>query len=136
MECFIVREEDIDRTRKEFLLRDDEAKHAAGPLRMHIWQALMATTLNGLCLTGAISEIEKSSKQPVVRCSIILELPEHNEPRLNVELAIGVLSNRSYFEEIFEKGTELGVSIFTPMISERSEKTHINRERLTRILQS
>lgn len=44
------------------------------------------------------------------------------------------LIKKDKFEWVVEKGTEIGVSHFVPVISERSEKKNLNLERLKRIL--
>ncbi len=44
------------------------------------------------------------------------------------------LAKRDSFEWTLEKGTELGVSGFVPVISERSEKKNVNMERTKKII--
>lgn len=44
------------------------------------------------------------------------------------------LVKKDKFEWILEKGTEIGVSHFIPLLSERSEKKNLNFERATRII--
>jgi 16S rRNA (uracil1498-N3)-methyltransferase len=54
------------------------------------------------------------------------------EPKVKLNLVCAV--TKKTFEWILEKGTELGVSEFTPLISERTEKKDINTERAKRII--
>lgn len=44
------------------------------------------------------------------------------------------LSKRDSFEMVLEKGTELGVAAFVPVLSERSEKKSLNMERAEKIV--
>jgi 16S rRNA (uracil1498-N3)-methyltransferase len=50
-----------------------------------------------------------------------------------VVLALSLIK-KDNFEWVIQKGTELGVSEFVPLISERSEKKGLNMERATKIL--
>ncbi|MSR73237.1 16S rRNA (uracil(1498)-N(3))-methyltransferase [Candidatus Parcubacteria bacterium] len=43
------------------------------------------------------------------------------------------LIKKDHFEWVVEKGTELGVSHFVPILAERSEKKYLNMERLAKI---
>ncbi len=54
-------------------------------------------------------------------------------PKTHLHL-IAAMTKRT-FELVLEKGTELGVSEFTPLISERTEKQNINGDRAERIIQ-
>ncbi len=54
------------------------------------------------------------------------------KPKMNVNLVCAV--TKKTFEWILEKGTELGVSEFTPLISERTEKKGLNMERAQKII--
>lgn len=56
-----------------------------------------------------------------------------NIPKRNVVLAISI-PKKDTFERILEKGTELGVKQFIPILSDRSEKKDINIVRAERIL--
>lgn len=44
------------------------------------------------------------------------------------------LAKREAFEWVLEKGTELGITGFVPLVTERSEKKNLNRERSEKIL--
>ncbi len=56
-----------------------------------------------------------------------------NIPKQNVTLVISI-PKKDTFEWILEKGTELGVKQFIPLLSDRSEKKDINAVRAERIL--
>ena len=54
------------------------------------------------------------------------------EPKKEVHLFLAILKNE-HTEYALEKATELGIKSFTPLITERTIKTNINYERLTKI---
>lgn len=58
---------------------------------------------------------------------------EKNTPKINLNLFMS-LSKRDSFEMVLEKGTELGVNSFIPVLSDRSEKKSLNMERTEKII--
>jgi len=137
MECFIVREPDIDLALNSLVLRGDEARHAVRVLRLREGEKLMATTLNGTCYRASMGRSEQVSKTEwVAHCQIEEILPEHNEPDINVQLIQGIPHQQSKLEEIAEKVTEMGIRSIIPITTKRTEKKTFNRERLIRILEN
>ena len=64
----------------------------------------------------------------------ILETKESkNIPEKEIYLCQSLIK-KDKMEWVFEKGTELGVSFFLPILSERSEKKKINKERAEKII--
>lgn len=64
----------------------------------------------------------------------VLEVTENKvKPARGVCLCVSMIK-KDNFEWILEKGTELGVSYFIPIISERSVKTNFNHERGEKII--
>lgn len=64
---------------------------------------------------------------------IIQETKSENMPRQDMWLFAALIKKDNY-EWVLEKGTELGVSHFVPIISERSEKKGLNMERAKKIV--
>ncbi len=54
------------------------------------------------------------------------------KPGRNVHLCVSLIK-KDKFEWIVEKGTELGITSFTPLISDRSLKNNLNMEKLNKI---
>jgi len=78
------------------------------------------------------SKIELLSKSEGV--FEVVEVTENKvTPKRDVCLCVSMIK-KDNFEWILEKGTELGVSFFTPIISERSVKTNFNHERGEKII--
>ena len=78
------------------------------------------------------SKIELLSKKEGI--FEVLEVTENKvKPMRGVCLCVSMIK-KDNFEWILEKGTELGVSYFIPIISERSIKTNFNHERGLKII--
>src|ERR1035437_6020103 len=78
------------------------------------------------------SKIELLSKKEGV--FEVLEVTENIvKPTRGVCLCVSMIK-KDNFEWILQKGTELGVSFFIPIISERSVKTNFNHERGLKII--
>jgi 16S rRNA (uracil1498-N3)-methyltransferase len=76
-----------------------------------------------------IASLEKGE----VNCSIVSRKTSKGEPARELHLFCSIIK-KDKFEWILEKGTELGVSRFVPLLSDRSEKKDLNMERAQKIL--
>ncbi len=66
---------------------------------------------------------------------ILKKTKNETEPRYKLTLAQGMLKNADKFELLLQKGTELGVSCFVPLLTDRTEQKFLHKvERLERIL--
>ena len=74
-----------------------------------------------------VSEIVLLDKNEGV-LKIVEKIPNENVPKKEIHLFQSIIK-KDKFEWVLEKGTELGISHFHPIISERSEKKNINFER-------
>jgi 16S rRNA (uracil1498-N3)-methyltransferase len=72
-------------------------------------------------------------KRCTVRIVSLVQVPNRT-PR--VTIAVSPLKNASRYEWFLEKATELGVSTIVPVICQRTEKSHLRRDRLQGILVS
>jgi 16S rRNA (uracil1498-N3)-methyltransferase len=112
-EQFYVRPQDV--TEESFVLRQQEFVHAIRVCRKRLGDWLTAVDGQGHRYQGQISNI--SSEEIVVR------LQQHDfgfaEPRVSLTLVQALLKG-GHFEEVVEKGTEIGVSSFQPLITERT----------------
>lgn len=81
-------------------------------------------------------EVEITSMLPKIIQGNVLRVSEcETELPVNVILAQSILKNPEKFEWILQKGTELGVSDFYPLITHRTERQFLPKlERLQRIL--
>jgi len=77
-------------------------------------------------------KVENISKE--VLKGVVEDVKENqNEPELKITL-YQAICKKDKFEWVLQKGTEVGISGFVPMITERTEKLGLNRERLEKVL--
>lgn len=79
-----------------------------------------------------VSEIVSLNKNEAV-LKVVEKIKNENVPKKEIHLFQSIIK-KDNFEWVIEKGTELGVSYFHPIISERSEKKNINFERVRKII--
>jgi 16S rRNA (uracil1498-N3)-methyltransferase len=112
-------------------LEEDASKHIISVLRMQVGERILITDGTGRQATTVISGDHRK------RCSVTVESVESvpvRKPRLT--MAVSPLKNASRYEWFLEKATELGVNAIVPLICQRTEKTHLRRDRLQGILVS
>lgn len=71
--------------------------------------------------TGAVYSVEIgfNPAEKLVQGHVVKSSPASGEPDVIIELCVG-LSHRDKMEWVLQKGTEVGVSVFTPFISSRT----------------
>ncbi|MBN2012706.1 16S rRNA (uracil(1498)-N(3))-methyltransferase [candidate division KSB1 bacterium] len=99
----------------ELFIRGSELKHLASVMRKKRGDIVQVTDGHGLLYTVMIAEISKQQ----VTCFIQKKSRFRNEPMLHLSLASGIPKS-GRFDWIIEKGTEIGVSAFYPLITDRS----------------
>jgi len=105
-----------DRIIEEWLYLDkEEAHHARQVMRLKKGDTL--TVVDGVG-NAYNCTIDKSSKNEV-RCRIISRVRNYGETMYHVTVAAG-LSTGSKFDEVIQRCTELGVSRFIPMLTDKS----------------
>lgn len=78
------------------------------------------------------SEIIKLNPESL-KAEVLASAENRNEPELKITIC-QALCKKDKFEWILQKGTEVGVSDFIPVLAGRSEKTGLNFERAEKIL--
>ncbi len=104
---------DIKQT--EFFLNDAEAHHACAVARHKEGDVIRVFDGTGKQFMGRIDKIQKK----FVRGTLLEPCPVRRVA-LDVTLAF-VPNSRTGLEEVLDKGTQLGVSTFLPLVSARSE---------------
>lgn len=99
----------------EFFLNDEEAHHAAAVARHKEGDTIRVFDGTGKQFMARIDKIQKK----FVR-GTLLEACETRRPELDLTLCF-VPNSRTGLEEVLDKGTQLGVRAFLPLISARSE---------------
>ncbi|MBI5266488.1 MAG: 16S rRNA (uracil(1498)-N(3))-methyltransferase, partial [candidate division Zixibacteria bacterium] len=120
----------------KIVLPDDEARHISRVLRLNVGDSLITVDGEGVAYQGRLIEDERWGGTSM---QIGSTLAQFGEPRVRLTLAFG-LSVGSKADEIVEKGTELGVSQFMPLFTEKSKvrlddmtKAIRKSDRLTRV---
>ena len=99
-------------------LSPDEARHAAGVLRLKQGAVVIVIDGLGMAYRGEICLIKPRSA--AVDVQIRDTIRNFGEPDIRLTLAAG-LSTASKFDLIVEKGTEVGVTRFVPLLTEKSK---------------
>ncbi len=95
-----------------------ESHHAVNVMRLKKGDRLIVVDGLGVAYVGNITGVERRGK--AVRVRVCQKILHYGEPSVTLTLAAG-LSTGSKFDTVIEKGTELGVKAFVPVISERSK---------------
>ena len=109
----------------------DSAKHIWQVLRMEPDEKVILTDGKGTDAEGSIHTTERH------KCDVTLnKVVFHPRKGRILHLCVGFTKNNSRNEWLLEKATELGVASIIPIVSSRSEKTHVRNDRWHKILQS
>ena len=99
----------------EFFLNDAEAHHACAVARHKEGDVIRVFDGTGKQFMGRIDKIQKK----FVRGTLLRPCPVR---RVALDLTLAFVPNsRTGLEEVLDKGTQLGVSAFLPIVSARSE---------------
>ena len=110
----------------------DEARHAARVMRLRVGTLVMVIDGLGTAFRAEITRV--TARKVTVR--VHTKLRDYGEPAVGLTLAAG-LSAGSKFDDVVQRGTELGVRRFVPLVTERSKVTVAEprraRSRVTRL---
>lgn len=96
------------------LIEGDDVKHIYKVLRLQVGDEIIINNLNGQEYLARIDDINKKE----VQLAIIEKLDVSNESPIRIHLYQG-LPKSTKMDLIAQKGTELGISSITPVITER-----------------
>ncbi|MFH1701464.1 MAG: RsmE family RNA methyltransferase [Candidatus Zixiibacteriota bacterium] len=105
-----------DKNDNRIILTGNEAHHVITVLRLPIGEIVRLIDGQGEAEICEIAGISTGS----VECRIIKQTINSGEASLSLTLAVG-LSQTSKFDSVIEKGTEVGVRNFVPLITEKSK---------------
>jgi 16S rRNA (uracil1498-N3)-methyltransferase len=107
------------------MISGDEAKHISRVLRKEPGEMIWITDGNGHVYETLIRSIYPYG----VECEILKAYPFLHEPAVEITLAVGLLKNPSRMDWIIEKGTELGVTHFIPLLTRYTIPQSVKEER-------
>lgn len=105
----------------EFFIMDEEAHHVCTVARCKEGEEITVFNGKGLQYTGRIERIQKN----FVRGSLLKKVPLRR-PAVELELFFAP-NSRTGLEEVLDKGTQLGVAAFCPIVTARTEYDVLKR---------
>ena len=123
MECLYLPE--FDESCETLKIYGEKLKHLRA-LRLKINDKILLT--NGIGYSALSTVIDNIKSNFILK--VIEKYISLNEPQNKFSLAIGILDNKDRFEFALEKSVELGISNFFPIISDYTQKSKINNDRL------
>ncbi len=123
--------EQLETNSKIVTLNEVESNHACKVLRLIVGQSIEIINGKGLIAQAKIAVAHHK------RCEVEIENIEvHEKPKRQIHLAICPTKGNDRFEWMLEKIVEIGVDTITPLVSENSERSKLNFERLEKIMLS
>lgn len=126
MQLFFVEDWTGDRAE----LSPDESRHCTQVLRKKQGDEIFAVDGKGSFLTLCISEVTKKQ----VFAEVLSVTPDWNPMSYHLHLLVAPTKNTDRLEWLLEKATEIGLSRFTPVICQRSERKVLRPDRLQKVL--
>lgn len=117
---------------QNFILSEEESKHAVRVLRMNTGDHLYL--IDG---RGGLYEAEIIDPHPKRTVLAILDVKEkYQQPNYHLHIAVGPTKNIDRIEWFLEKATEIGIQEVTPIICEHSERKEVKLDRLNKVIVS
>jgi len=114
-----------------YKLSAESSKHCSLVLRMKMGEQIALTNGQGLQCLGEIVSPDKG--KTVVQLSAFKQSPL---PIPQNSIGISFVKNAARMEWFLEKATEIGITAFYPLITDRTERTHFKKERWEQIVVS
>lgn len=111
------------------ILDEEETTHCIKVFRHQIGDEVHVTNGKGGLYKAQVMEAGK--KKCVLQ---IIETLANNTSTIPLHIAIAPTKNTARTEWFLEKATEAGISTITPIFCQHSERQHLNKERLIRVM--
>lgn len=108
----------------------EEAEHAVRVLRLRAGDAVHLVDGHGHRVLATLMEAGARSCTAIVQSGVASAIPALP----TIHLAVAPTKQIDRFEWMLEKCTELGVHRITPLLTERTERTHLRHDRLLKVL--
>jgi 16S rRNA (uracil1498-N3)-methyltransferase len=116
----------------EVELPEEEARHATGVLRLREGDVIGLLDGKGTRAEATITHADR--KGCAVRITSRTNSPSERASRIHI--AVSPTKQMERFEWMLEKCTEIGVDRITPLLTDRTERDKLRRDRLERVLVS
>ncbi|HAK27642.1 MULTISPECIES: 16S rRNA (uracil(1498)-N(3))-methyltransferase [Sphingobacterium] len=121
---------DLNPSLENFILSEEESKHAIRVLRMNTGDHLHL--IDG---RGGLYEAQIIDPHPKRTVLTILNVKEYfQQPRYHLHIAVAPTKNIDRIEWFLEKATEVGIQEITPVICEHSERKEVKLDRLNKVV--
>jgi 16S rRNA (uracil1498-N3)-methyltransferase len=127
MEYFYVSPGNI--SRDKCIIDGEEFAHLTHVMRRGEGDSVRLVDGEGTAYDAVIESVARAQ----ARCRIEARWERLHESAIHLTLGAAILKNGSNFDFLVEKGTELGVSAFVPLLTERTIPRHARRERWQKI---
>lgn len=115
---------------KNFILSEEESKHAIRVLRLQIGDKVHL--IDG---RGGLYEAEILDPHPKRTVLTVLNVQEnYQKSSYHLHIAVAPTKNIDRFEWFLEKATEIGIQEITPIICEHSERKEVKLDRLNKVI--
>ena len=121
-----------DFTAPEYMLSEEESRHAVKVLRLEEGDTLHITDGRGNLYRCEVASAHQ--KHCLVR--VVEHFAEFEKIPYNLTMAVAPTKNIDRYEWFLEKATEIGVAEFVPLVSEHSERKVIKHEREEKVIAS
>ncbi len=111
-------------------LPDGEARHAVRVLRLAAGDELLAVDGEGGWYRVVLDHVGRSGAAG----HVVERRSDVGEPPYRLTIAIGLIKNRGRFETFLEKAVELGAAEIVPLLTRRTEKERLRKQRAENIL--
>ncbi len=115
---------------EQTILTGDEFRHCTKSLRLGEGDLIHLVDGKGTKVVGMIHQVTKRE----VIVNIHDREEQYNTLPFQTHLAVAPTKNRSRFEWMAEKCTEIGISSLTPILCEHSERSHFKTDRIEKIM--
>jgi 16S rRNA (uracil1498-N3)-methyltransferase len=109
-----------------------EHLHLSRVLRLREGDLILINDLEGAVYNAVIHSIEKEA----TICTVKEKLRHFNEPQIPVILALAIMKNPGKMDWVIEKGTELGMSAFQPLLTVRTVPSSVKTARLRNLAET
>lgn len=106
-------------------IESEEFSHLTHVMRKKAGDTIRVVDGLGTAYDVRLDEIKKKGAEG----TILSTYKNHNEPKVSITLAVGILKNPSKFDFMVEKVTELGVHEIIPLKTERTIPSHAKVDR-------
>lgn len=107
------------------VIEEEEFTHLVHVMRKKVDDRIMIVDGLGTAYEVTITAIAKRHAE----VKILQKYEQHNEPKVKVVLAVGILKNPAKFDFLVEKAVEIGVHEIIPLKTEHTIQQHVKIDR-------